>query len=227
MNLPVIIFSAIVLSSLVIGNYIGFTQVKGDKKEMVRSVIELPPTYTPTPTPTSQSKAATAEEPTEIPTPTVIRIPTNLPTPQVILSEAVIIQATTTPTPTKVSTTPTPTFVPTQTPTPTPILPTPTRVTASAGEIDSYFEKYSREYSVDISLLRKIAVCESGYNTNSKSKYGYAGMFQFSESAWRGIRNRMGLDTNPDLRFNPEESIKAAAYKISKDGTGAWPACSK
>lgn len=167
----------------------------------------------------------TIASPSLTPTPTITRMPTSSPTPPATQINTAIVQATLAPTPTKVTMTPTSTFIPTQTP--MPISPTPTRIIASAGEIDGYFEKYSHEYSVDINLLRKIAVCESGYNTNSKSKHGYAGMFQFSESAWRGARNRMGQDNNPDLRFNPEESIKTAAFKISRDGTGAWPSCSK
>jgi hypothetical protein len=35
----------------------------------------------------------------------------------------------------------------------------------------------------------------------------------------------MGLDSNPDLRFNADESIKTAAFKIAHGGIGAWPNC--
>jgi hypothetical protein len=35
----------------------------------------------------------------------------------------------------------------------------------------------------------------------------------------------MGLNPDPELRFNAEEAIKTTAYKISRDGTGAWPVC--
>ncbi|MBI4130801.1 transglycosylase SLT domain-containing protein [Candidatus Roizmanbacteria bacterium] len=147
-----------------------------------------------------------------------------------ILSAVIaVITPTSTVTPTPTST-PTPTNTPTPAPsfTPTPTLPpTPTPVPVSATEIDGWFERYSRENNVEIATLRKIAVCESGYNTNSKSKHGYSGMFQFSESAWRTTRTNMGADSNPDLRFNPEESIKTAAWKIAHQGTAAWPACGR
>jgi hypothetical protein len=53
----------------------------------------------------------------------------------------------------------------------------------------------------------------------------YGGMFQFDTQTWISTRTRMGLDTNPDLRYNAEEAIKSAAFKISQDGTRAWSGC--
>jgi len=168
--------SIIAVASATGGGYLYATKVQNVEIEIVQSVIEVLPTYTPTPTST--------------PTPTNTPTPTRIPTPT--------------------------------------SLPTPTRYPASAQDIDGWFERYSREYGVDIALLRKIAVCESGYNTTSNNKkHDYGGMFQFSISTWRTTRNAMGADPNPDLRFHPEEAIKTASYKISRQGTGAWPACSK
>lgn len=167
--------SIIAVASATGAGYLYATKVQDREYEIVQSVIEVLPTYTPTPTST--------------PTPTNTPTPTRIPTPT--------------------------------------SLPTPTRYPASAQDIDGWFERYSREYGIDIALLRKIAVCESGYNSISKSKHGYGGMFQFSESSWKSTRIEMGLDPNPDLRFHPEEAIKTASYKISRQGTSAWPACSK
>jgi hypothetical protein len=143
------------------------------------------------------------------PTPT----PTNTPTPSPT--------ATPTPTPTN---TPTPTPVPpTATPTPSPI---PTRVPSSPAEIDEFFQRFSGEYGVEEELLRKIAYCESGYNAQSTNG-DYGGMYQFSTTSWESTRIHMGADPNPDLRFNPEEAIRTASFKISVSGTGAWPTCGK
>ena len=50
-------------------------------------------------------------------------------------------------------------------------------------------------------------------------------MFQFSPNTWRANRELMGMDTNPDLRFNPEEAIRTAAFVLSTRGAGAWPHC--
>jgi hypothetical protein len=133
--------------------------------------------------------------------------------------------------------TPTPTATPTDTPTPKPPLtpkPTPSStpiptssVLPSAQPYDaiSLVSKYAQEYGISEDVLFTIGQCESGFNpTSSNGPYG--GIYQFHYSSWASIRNSMGLDANPDLRFNPEESIKTAAFKISRDGTGAWPACS-
>jgi hypothetical protein len=150
------------------------------------------------------------------PPPNVLKpIPSGHPTP--------LPTFTPTPTPTN---TPTPTPTPTNTPTPTP---SPTRVPPPAPqELDNYFKRYASEFSADEGLLRKIAVCESGYNTNShNTQYDYAGMYQFSKETWMNTRSQMGQDNNPDLRFNAEEAIKTAAYKIAHGGVGAWAICSK
>jgi len=88
------------------------------------------------------------------------------------------------------------------------------------------FEKYAKQYNVDCNLLIKIARCESGFNQAAVNG-PYGGMFQFLASTWVSNRALMGLDPNPDLRFEAEESIKTAGFKISRDGSGAWPVCSR
>lgn len=92
--------------------------------------------------------------------------------------------------------------------------------------LDNWFSKYSQEFTVDVNLLKKIAQCESHFGTGANSG-PYGGMFQFSSDTWIATRQAMGLDTNPDLRFNGEESIKTAAFKIARGGISAWPVCSK
>jgi len=128
--------------------------------------------------------------------------------------------------------TPTPTEIPLPTATPTPIPPTPSTtptpqpIVASPTDLDSLFTRYSDEYHIDREVLKRIAACESGFNTTShNTTYGYAGMYQFAESSWTTVRARMGEDTNPELRFSAEESIKTAAYHIANGGRGAWPNC--
>jgi hypothetical protein len=152
-------------------------------------------------------------------------IPTSTPTPTV----------TNTPTPTpSPSPSPTPTATPTPKPTPTPtpsptesnsaIAPTP--VPVSSGQLDEWFTNSSNHYSIDRSKLWKVAVCESGLRVNAVNG-PYGGLFQFSASTWASTRRAMGMDTNPDLRFNPEEAIRTAAFKISTSGLAAWPNCGK
>lgn len=127
--------------------------------------------------------------------------------------------------------TPTPTITPTATPTiylsPTPtLLPTPTLMLITSQQFESWFERYANEFSVSRDLLRKIAGCESNFHSNSTNG-DYVGLFQFSSYAWQSTRTAMGADNNLDLRFNPEESIRTAAFKIAHGGIGAWPVCGK
>lgn len=126
-----------------------------------------------------------------------------------------------TPTPTQTPT-PTPTSIPTPTPTQTP---TPTPLpTLTSSDLEAFFSKYAGEYSVDKELLKRIAKCESSFNTNAENG-DYQGMFQFSSSSWTTTRSQMNLDTNIDLRKNAEEAIKTAAFKVSVNGQRAWPNC--
>ena len=73
-------------------------------------------------------------------------------------------------------------------------------------------------------MLKKIAYCESGMGSGAQNG-PYGGMFQYSEETWNSIRNLMGQDTNPALRFGVKESIETAAFHISRAGTKAWRGC--
>lgn len=132
-----------------------------------------------------------------------------------------------TPTPTTIPTviptaTPTPTAMPSPTPTETPV-PTGT-VQPSSSDLDALFSQYSAQYNVSEDELKKIAECESGFNTDSDTGV-YAGMFQFSAATWESERGAMGLDPNPDLRKDPAEAIKTTAYMLSQGEENAWPNC--
>lgn len=131
--------------------------------------------------------------------------------------------------------TPTPTLTPTLTPTPTPSptliptrrpSPTPTPIIVTSEQLDNWFTNYSNQYSVDRQKLWSIAVCESKLKPNAKNG-DYAGLYQFSTNTWKSTRKNMNTDTDPDIRFNPEEAIKTAAFKISTGGIGAWQNCLK
>ena len=117
----------------------------------------------------------------------------------------------------------TPIPTPTKKPSPTPTI-TPSRI--PVGVLEDLFTKYSRKQSVDREKLKKIALCESGLNPNARF-LDYAGLFQFSTSSWITTRKRMNTDTNPTLRYHPEEAIKTAAFKLATEGINAWPNCAK
>ncbi len=92
--------------------------------------------------------------------------------------------------------------------------------------ISELIDRYGGQYGVDPNLLHKIAACESGHNPNAVNG-PYAGMYQYLASTWSSNRRAMGEDPDPNLRFNAEEAIKTTAFKISRDGTGAWPVCGR
>ena len=135
-----------------------------------------------------------------------------------------------TPTPT-ITPTATPTIIPTNTPIPQPTstprptaTPTPLPTLAPLPDLESLFQKYSTEYAVAKDLLKRIASCESGFNSQADTGT-YAGMFQFASQTWINARNSMGLDPNPDLRKNPEEPIRTAASMIQRGQQTAWKNC--
>lgn len=131
--------------------------------------------------------------------------PTAAPTPRPSLESTPAVTATPKPTPTE---------------TPTPIPP------VDGAQLDQWFTQYAGHYSVDRELLRRIAVCESKLNQMAVNG-PYGGLYQFTESSWRSTRIAMSENSESSLRFNAEEAIKTAAFKISVSGTGAWPTCSR
>lgn len=185
--------------------------IQSDKIKLVTPVSSL---HTPTPfAKTSLVKPVT----NTIATPT----PADKPTENPVMIEAKTTAAQPTPTmipPTPIKSGPTAAPEPTDVPTPQPTI-------AVAVDLESLFDKYSAEYGADKELLKKIAKCESGFNPNSNNSGMYLGMYQFASSTWVANRNRMGLDSNPELRTNAEEAIRTAAYMIAGGGKGHWPNC--
>lgn len=94
-------------------------------------------------------------------------------------------------------------------------------------EVLALIDKYSAEYGVDRNAMIVIAKCESGFDPAALGSGIYGGLYQFITGTWVSNRNAMGLDPNPDLRFNAEEAVKTAAFKMSRDGFGAWPVCGR
>ena len=98
------------------------------------------------------------------------------------------------------------------------------QITNAPEDIITLIEKYAGEYGVDRNMMVGIAKCESGFRSNAVNG-PYAGIYQFVSGTWISNRRAMGLDENLDLRYNAEESVRTAAFKMSRDGFGAWPVC--
>lgn len=112
----------------------------------------------------------------------------------------------------------------------TPPVPAPTprpepQPISGPAELEALVERYAVQYGARKDIMMIIMKCESGYNPNAVNG-SFGGLYQFMTSTWISNRNAMGLDPNPALRFNAEEAIRTAAFKMGRDGYGAWPACS-
>jgi hypothetical protein len=117
--------------------------------------------------------------------------------------------------------TPTPTSTPTPTPTPTK---TPTPSPAKSEEINSLIDRFSIQYGIDPNVLRHIAICESGFNSNATNG-PYVGLYQFDTTTWQNLRNQIGENNHPNLRYQAKDSIQTAAYALSKNKGRLWPNC--
>jgi len=170
----------------------------GARPEVLSETVVTAPEPLPTVLPTGTA------EPTMTPTATPTAAPTVKATP--------LPTATASPTPT-----PTPTVTPVPGPTVTPDVWSP-------AELEPLFTKYANEYGVDKNVLERIANCESHFNPNA-SRGPYLGMFQFDSGTWQKYRGMMGLDPNPDLRTDIEESIRTAAFAVRESGIELWPSC--
>lgn len=156
----------------------------------------------------------------------------------VLLPNAEVLSDTAVADNTLVSLTPTMTLTPTQTPTPsltptikitqTPTLtPTPSPIPQpdyTSEQINGFIDRFAGQYGVDPHVLRRIAICESGFNPKAVNGT-YGGLYQFSPSTWRNNRILMGEDTDANLRFNAEEAAQTAAYMFSIGKGYSWPNC--
>lgn len=134
------------------------------------------------------------------------------PSPQVLISP---------------SPSPSPVFFPSPSPLPLPSpspSPVPPSIPVTDAQLDQWFNQYSQEYGVEEYTLKYIAYCESKMNPSAVNG-PYAGLFQFNSNTWASTRTAMAADPNADLRFNAQESIRTAAWKIAHGGQNAWPNC--
>lgn len=197
-------------ASLVVTSFVSLSTLFSPTPKIISPIPQQHVTITATKPTIQPVKKLTSSSPMNVPSPllTPSAIPSQAPAPT--------IAPTTIPSLTPTSTTiPTPTATVTLTPTPTPVASTDT---------ETLFTTYASHYSIDREQLKKIADCESGRNPLAENG-PYGGMYQFSENSWISTRTAMGMDTNVTLRFNAEEAIRTAAFKLSTGGKNAWPNC--
>lgn len=130
-----------------------------------------------------------------------------------VSSEMTILSTNSTPLPTphqSPSSTKTPKPSPTSTPKPL--------------TLEELFTKYAQKHNIDREQLRRIAYCESRFNTNAGNG-PYKGLYQFSENTWKAYRKRMGLRQDPALRTDAESAINTASYMLANGAAHSWPNC--
>jgi len=87
--------------------------------------------------------------------------------------------------------------------------------------VDKYADKYGVE---DKRMISCIIFYESGGISDAKGDRGAAiGVAQYHIGTFLGHRRQMGL-SEEDLRTNPEASIDAMLFSISRGGIGNWTA---
>lgn len=91
----------------------------------------------------------------------------------------------------------------------------------SKEEVENLIVQYSQEYGISHDLPRRIAYCESGYNSASKNRSSSAsGVFQYLTGTWRNTpEGRQGLNV-----FDADANVRAAVRHIATHGTAPWNA---
>lgn len=79
---------------------------------------------------------------------------------------------------------------------------------SSPEELNSYFQQASKEYGVDINLLKAVAKAESNFNASAVSSAGAIGVMQLMPSTAKSL----GVD-NP---YNAQQNIMGGAKYLAK-----------
>lgn len=90
--------------------------------------------------------------------------------------------------------------------------------------VSSADEVYMPPESPKLSVIERIAICESGDNPHAKNPYSSAsGRFQFLWSSWyRYGLELWGQSFYEKNIFSYQDNTELAEYVISKYGTGPW-----
>lgn len=106
-------------------------------------------------------------------------------------------------------------------------MPAPAQVSVkTSSAVEVVIRQAAAQYGVNGDAMLAIAACESGLRPNAVNG-PYGGLFQFLASTWASNRKAMGLDPDDELRFDAHEAARTAAFKMARDGFGAWPVCGR
>jgi uncharacterized protein YabE (DUF348 family) len=82
------------------------------------------------------------------------------------------------------------------------------------------------EWGVSPDKLYRVAKCESGANPSNNRNPVYKGLYQYLPSTWSGASGSYpGGRFRGASIFDPTAQVYVTAWKVSKQGWGAWPSC--
>ena len=80
--------------------------------------------------------------------------------------------------------------------------------------LDEQISYFSKLYQVDVSLIRKVIECESGYNHKTSSDNGYSnGIMQFQKSTFLRMSKLFGEELDYGSEF---DQLKLGIWALSK-----------
>ncbi len=96
-------------------------------------------------------------------------------------------------------------------------------VPQNQGSCLDYTAQYAAQYGIDVNLLNRVILAESGGNPAAKNPRSTAsGCAQFIQGTWAGTRRQMGREwVSP---FDAEANVETTAWKIANGGLSAWNA---
>lgn len=74
---------------------------------------------------------------------------------------------------------------------------------------------YSQEYNIDKELIASIINAESSFKTDAISKKGAIGLMQLMPSTAQWIADKLDIQYNDELLYNPDYNIHLGTYYLS------------
>lgn len=100
------------------------------------------------------------------------------------------------------------------------------KITYARGAYADWINDASIKFGVDASKMQRLMMCESGGNASAVGGGGrFYGLFQYLPSTWSGASSGAGFAGSSI--YDPKAQIYTTAWKISKQGYGAWPVCGR
>ena len=78
-----------------------------------------------------------------------------------------------------------------------------------------YVDKYSEQFDIPKTLLYSVIKCESGFDTNAKSRVGARGLMQLMPKTFEEMARRQGEEFKEELMYDAETNIRYGSYYLN------------